>query len=47
MGCVIPPSSSARAALSLHAGEKGYFRIRRGQNDCKFEEGVLAGMPDV
>jgi hypothetical protein len=33
--------------LTLIAGEKGYFRIRRGQNDCGFEAGVLAGMPDI
>ena len=34
-------------SVTLCAGEKGYFRIRRGQNDCGFEAGVLAGMPDV
>ena len=29
------------------AGEEGFFRIRRGQNDCGFEAGVLAGMLDI
>jgi hypothetical protein len=38
---------STTFSLTIFAGEKGYFRIRRGQNDCGFEAGVLAGMPDI
>lgn len=26
-------------------GDKGFFKIRRGENDCLIEEGVSAGLP--
>jgi Papain family cysteine protease len=30
-----------------HWGEDGYFRIRRGTNECKIEENVIVGFPDM
>jgi hypothetical protein len=26
-------------------GEKGYFRMLRGKNNCDIEAGVIAGLP--
>nr|BAN20674.1 cathepsin B [Riptortus pedestris] len=28
-------------------GDKGFFKIRRGYNECGFEDNVTAGRPDV
>lgn len=47
VGIVCRAHCVTAAFLTFRAGEKGYFRIRRGQNDCGFEAGVLGGMPDV
>ncbi|VDO78024.1 unnamed protein product [Haemonchus placei] len=34
-------------SLNTDWGEKGFFRIIRGINDCGIEEGVYAGLVDV
>jgi hypothetical protein len=47
VGIVFQAHCVTAAFLTFRAGEKGYFRIRRGQKDCGFEAGVLGGMPDV
>jgi hypothetical protein len=41
------PRLARPVCLMRNAGENGYFRIRRGQNDCGFEAGVMAGIPDI
>jgi len=28
-------------------GDKGFFKIRRGTNECGFEDGMYAGFPDI
>lgn len=37
----------ARNSWGVEWGDRGYFRIRRGQNTCKIEENALSGMPDL
>ncbi len=28
-------------------GDKGYFKILRGQNECGIEDGIVAGAPKL
>lgn len=30
-----------------HWGEKGYFRIRRGSNECSFENNIIVLRPSI
>jgi cathepsin B len=32
---------------NLDWGEKGFFRILRGEDECEIEDGVCAGIPKV
>ena len=39
------PTVHTTRALLQDWGEKGFFRIRRGSNECDIESKVVAGIP--